>query len=204
VKKGTKGVAAGKKKAPAVQQGKFKSAEIIEDSEEEYDLGTSEVGGQADANRDDGGGEEDEDDFAKMLGESLAEDADGAGEEDDDDEEEEEDDEEYEDELEGARFAPRQSKNSSGVFQHDRFDRQEGVLTDSNQRRGGRVALASRVPSILEPSLKMRFDDPIQCSALLESCTTHMDAPLLCWSTHLSDGALGAGTQLHHHIYDPR
>lgn len=112
VKKVPKAAGPGKKKAPPVPQGKFKSAEIIEDSEEEYDLGTSEVGGQ----EDDADADEDEDDFAKMLGESLAEGADGVGEEDDDEEEEEEDDE-YDEVLEGARFAPRQSKSSASESQ---------------------------------------------------------------------------------------
>ena len=70
--------------------------------------------------------DEDEDDFAKMLGESLAEDADadadGMGEEDDDEEEEEDDDEEeeYDDALEGARFAPRQVMNKSSAGELER------------------------------------------------------------------------------------
>ncbi|ORX40162.1 hypothetical protein BD324DRAFT_607235 [Kockovaella imperatae] len=53
-------------KAPPVPDGKFKSAEIIEDSEEEYDLGE----GQSDAQEPE---DNDDDEFARMVGESLAE-----------------------------------------------------------------------------------------------------------------------------------
>lgn len=119
---GKKAVGAkGKKKPPIDPQGKFKSAEIIEDSEEEYDLRTSEVGDDAGEGEGDGDGAEEEDDFAKMLGESLAEDADEVGEvgeeeDEDEDEDEEEDEEEYDDALEGARVVSRQPGESGLRF----------------------------------------------------------------------------------------
>lgn len=95
------------KKAPPTPQGKYKSAEIIEDSEEEYDLGeTAGTGGGA-------GEEDDEDEFAKMVGESMAggEVEEDEEEDDDDDEDEEEDDD---DELGGARLAVRRDANPGG------------------------------------------------------------------------------------------
>ena len=91
-------------KAPPTPQGKFKSAEIIEDSEEEYDLGTATVepaSAQAEA-------DDEEDDFAKMLGESLAGGTEEAGDEEEDDDDDEDDDEDDDDELGGATLVVRQ------------------------------------------------------------------------------------------------
>jgi len=92
------------KKAPPTPQGKFKSAETIEDSDEEYDLTTraAEPEGQAvDV-------EDEEDDFAKMLGESLAGGTQEAGEEEEDDDDDEDEEDEDDDELGGARLVVRQ------------------------------------------------------------------------------------------------
>jgi hypothetical protein len=107
-KAGTKKATTAKKpkKVPPTPQGKYKSAEIIEDSDAEYGLGND---ASIAAEEDD-----DDDEFAKMVGESLAggtgADEDG---DDDDDEEEEEDDE---DDLGGARLAVRQ-ETGHGQFE---------------------------------------------------------------------------------------
>lgn len=56
--------------AAAASNGKIKSAEIIDDSDEEYDLGDEGViGAEEDAEFEE---DDDEDEFAKMVGESLA------------------------------------------------------------------------------------------------------------------------------------
>jgi hypothetical protein len=90
-------------KQPISPKGKIKSAEIIEDSDEEYGVG--EAGDNDD---------EEEDEFAKMVGESLAVDGlavdEDQDEEDDDDEEEDED----EDELGGAKLVMQNQSRSSG------------------------------------------------------------------------------------------
>lgn len=79
-------------KAPTAPKGKYKSAEIIEDSEEDYGLNDE--------------GEDDvEDEFAKMVGESLA--ATDVGRDSESDEEEEEDDDDEADELGGAKVVVR-------------------------------------------------------------------------------------------------
>ena len=91
-------------KAPPTPQGKYKSAETIEDSDEEYGL---DEGGAHDE------GEVEEDEFAKMVGESLAmEQTSGqypAAEEDSSDEEEEDDEEA---EMGGARLVGRDQRKS--------------------------------------------------------------------------------------------
>ncbi|KAK8858502.1 hypothetical protein IAR55_002729 [Kwoniella newhampshirensis] len=91
--------ARGKKAAPAVVVApitptKFKSAEFIEDSDEE----TAGAGEDENEEEDD----EEEDEFANLLGKSLAE-----ADDEDEDEEEESDDEDEDDELGGARLVVR-------------------------------------------------------------------------------------------------
>ena len=89
------------KKAPPTPQGKFKSAETIEDSDEEYDLGADNNVQQAEE-------DDEEDEFAKMLGESLAGGAEDGGQEEEDDDDEEDEDDDDDDELGGARLVVRQ------------------------------------------------------------------------------------------------
>lgn len=80
-----KGGGRGKAHPPPVQiSGKVKSAEFIEDSDEEY------------------GVDEEEDEFAKLVGESLAQDDNAAPQDDSDDDDDEDEDED--DELGGARL----------------------------------------------------------------------------------------------------
>ena len=99
-------------KAPPTPQGKYKSAEIIEDSDEDYGLDAS-------------GEDEDNDEFAKMVGESLAADVqvneEGIDDDEQDDEDEDEDededgeDEHEADELGGARLVVRdEGRNVTG------------------------------------------------------------------------------------------
>ena len=86
VKETKKGGGRGKPPPPPVQiSGKVKSAEFIEDSDEEY------------------GVEEEEDEFAKLVGESLAQDDNAAPPQDESDEDDDEDEDE-DDELGGARL----------------------------------------------------------------------------------------------------
>ena len=91
-------------KAPTTPKGKYKSAEIIEDSDEDYGL------------NEDAEGEEDE--FAKMVGESLAVDEgdgdEGEGDEEDDDEEEDEGDE-----LGGATLVVRDEGSAGPGQSHE-------------------------------------------------------------------------------------
>ncbi|KAK1925582.1 RNA polymerase II transcription elongation factor-domain-containing protein [Papiliotrema laurentii] len=104
-------------KAPIVPQGKYKSAEIIEDSDDEYDLGSATAKGTA--SQPPTVEVEEEDEFAKMLAEGLSEQQQQQqaydDDEDEDDEDEEEDDED-DDELGGARLAVRQSAPSASGF----------------------------------------------------------------------------------------
>ncbi len=85
-------------KAPPTPKGKYKSAETIENSDEDYGLN--------DDDDDQGGADE----FANLLGECLADKlsgTDGDGEEDDEEDEEEDEEEEEGNELEGARLMVR-------------------------------------------------------------------------------------------------
>jgi len=79
-------------KAPPTSKGKL-SAEIIEDSDEDYGLAE--------------GGEAEEDEFAKMVGESLAAEGDIGWDDEDDDEDEQEDNEDEGDEFSGATVVVR-------------------------------------------------------------------------------------------------
>ncbi|KAK4683569.1 hypothetical protein P7C73_g6674, partial [Tremellales sp. Uapishka_1] len=86
------------KKKPPPTTGKYKSVEIIDDSDE-------------------GAGEEEEDEFAKMMGETLAAEILQAKNEayDDEEEDDEEEDEDEDDELGGARLIVRQDNVAPAV-----------------------------------------------------------------------------------------
>ena len=95
-------------KAPPAPQGKYKSAEVIEDSDEDYGLDAS--------------GDEEVNEFAKMVDESLAADVrvDGRADDDEDDDSDEDEtgeDEDEANELGGARLVVRdEGRTMTGEF----------------------------------------------------------------------------------------
>lgn len=110
--------------AAGVPKGKTKSAEIIEDSDEEA-LGLTEPGGGG------GGGISLNDEFATMLGESLADD-------EPDDEDDEEEEEEDDDELGGATLVGGGGGKSAWMLK-----RGVALIADSHDRRQLRMALTA-------------------------------------------------------------